>query len=93
MFNLSTFTPFSPSRPRLALSVSMSAGPKVQFGTEAKPLHAGLAGFIHRKQEAAFTAGLRSVRGLVYRVHIPVPGIGAARGECGRAVCYRTLYK
>ena len=27
----------------LALSVSMSAGPKVQFGTEAKPLHAGLA--------------------------------------------------
>lgn len=27
----------------LALSVSMCAGPKVQFGTEAKPLHAGLA--------------------------------------------------
>lgn len=27
----------------LALAVSMSAGPKVQFGTEAKPLHAGLA--------------------------------------------------
>jgi 2-methylcitrate dehydratase PrpD len=27
----------------LALSVSMSAGPKVQFGTEAKPLHAGWA--------------------------------------------------
>jgi 2-methylcitrate dehydratase PrpD len=27
----------------LALAVSMCAGPKVQFGTEAKPLHAGLA--------------------------------------------------
>lgn len=27
----------------LSLSVSMCAGPKVQFGTQAKPLHAGLA--------------------------------------------------
>jgi 2-methylcitrate dehydratase PrpD len=27
----------------LALSASMCAGPKVQFGTDAKPLHAGLA--------------------------------------------------
>ncbi len=27
----------------LALSASMCAGPKVQFGTQAKPLHAGLA--------------------------------------------------
>ncbi|MGJ4952858.1 MmgE/PrpD family protein [Bradyrhizobium sp. HKCCYLS20291] len=27
----------------LSLAVSMAAGPKVQFGTDAKPLHAGLA--------------------------------------------------
>jgi 2-methylcitrate dehydratase PrpD len=30
-------------RDALSLAVSMAAGPKIQFGTQAKPLHAGLA--------------------------------------------------
>jgi 2-methylcitrate dehydratase PrpD len=30
-------------RDALALAASMAAGPKIQFGTQAKPLHAGLA--------------------------------------------------